>query len=157
MTDISGTWWVADLDAGEYTVEFLAPAGFDFTLPNEGTDETLDSDADPVTGRTAPFVLTEGRSDFSVDAGLFDRASVGCEAELMQPIQRVLGVKLPGGADLELSWSPDINAEGGYNLRFATDKHEIPAYRGSPVRTTCRAASMREGTTWPPAVAMSEA
>ena len=44
----------------EYTVEFIAPAGYAITLQDQGTSDALDSDADPVSGRTIPIVLDPG-------------------------------------------------------------------------------------------------
>jgi hypothetical protein len=42
-----------EVDPGEsYYVRFLLPSGYQFTLKDRGVDDTLDSDADPVTGET---------------------------------------------------------------------------------------------------------
>lgn len=68
-TDASGiyTFTVAP---GDYSVKFIAPMGYVFTQPNQGGDDTADSDADPVTGETATFTITSGQVDTSWDAGL---------------------------------------------------------------------------------------
>ncbi|MGH3712804.1 MAG: DUF7453 family protein [Micromonosporaceae bacterium] len=58
------------LPAGDYRIRFTTPQGYAFTTPNIGNDDTVDSDADPVTGLTPVITLPDGRIDLSVDAGL---------------------------------------------------------------------------------------
>lgn len=61
-----------ELDPGTYSVQFIAPAGYEFTLLNEGTDDTIDSDADETTnGMTATTTLESGEVDLTLDVGLF--------------------------------------------------------------------------------------
>ena len=69
-TDGSGIWSVPDLAPGSYYVQFTPPAGYNFTLSNQGANDQVDSDPDPATGRTAPLTLVSGQVDNSVDAGL---------------------------------------------------------------------------------------
>ncbi len=64
-TDSNG-YYGFNVSSGEYTVEFLKPAGFEFTAAHAG-DGGLDSDADPVTGRVRVDVTSDM---LSVDAGL---------------------------------------------------------------------------------------
>ena len=52
-----------------YQVGFGKPSGFDATSALVGTNRTLDSDADPITGRSASLTLSSGESNTSVDAG----------------------------------------------------------------------------------------
>jgi ELWxxDGT repeat protein/predicted outer membrane repeat protein len=68
-TDASGNYAFAGLRLGEYSIEFVAPAGVMFSPKDQGSDDTRDSDADPATGRTAPFVLNS-RGSADRDAGL---------------------------------------------------------------------------------------
>ncbi len=58
------------LPPGTYFVEFEAPAGSPFVLPDQGGDDALDSDADPLTGRTPPVTLLEGDIVDTLDAGV---------------------------------------------------------------------------------------
>ena len=69
-TNADGEWIVGSLPAGDYTVEFTAPDGRVFTENNVGDDDAVDSDADPVTGRTPVVSLDAGENDTTVDAGL---------------------------------------------------------------------------------------
>jgi uncharacterized repeat protein (TIGR01451 family) len=69
-TDASGNYIFTGLTPGDYYIEFVAPAGYNFTPQDQGADDTTDSDAD-VTGQTAIFTITSGESDITVDAGLY--------------------------------------------------------------------------------------
>ena len=69
-TDAAGNYLFTGLKAGTYTVGFTEKAGFDLTAANQGGDEALDSDADPVTGLTGPITLGIGQTNLDVDAGL---------------------------------------------------------------------------------------
>ena len=68
-TAIDGTYLFQNLEAGDYQVQFNLPEPFEFTAQDAG-DDTLDSDADPVTGRTGIITLDEGEMDLTVDAGV---------------------------------------------------------------------------------------
>ena len=69
-TDANGAYEFDDLDPGDYIVVFDQPAGRDFSPQDVGGDEAADSDADPVTGQTAPVTLAAGDNNEDVDAGL---------------------------------------------------------------------------------------
>jgi hypothetical protein len=70
-TNVSGNAAFFDLPAGEYFVEFIAPAGYAFTLQDQGANEEVDSDADTLTGRTVCFTLAAGAQEKRYDAGLY--------------------------------------------------------------------------------------
>lgn len=55
--------------AAEYFLSFQLPAGFIFTLRDQGSNEDVDSDADPINGETSVFTLTDGGVNW-LDAGL---------------------------------------------------------------------------------------
>ena len=71
-----GLYSFAGLVEGDYIVEFVAPAGYDLTLQDQGVDDTLDSDANPATGRTAVITLGAGEDNDTVDAGLFETSAL---------------------------------------------------------------------------------
>ena len=78
FTDPSGHYLFDDLEPATYMVKFELPAGYDaFTSDNTGGDDTKDSDADPVTGKTGMIVLASGEDDLTNDAGVFKYASIG--------------------------------------------------------------------------------
>jgi uncharacterized repeat protein (TIGR01451 family) len=70
-TDSAGLYKFTDLSAGDYYLEFLPPSGYSFTLQNQGADDTLDSDADPVSGQTMVTTLAAGGKELSWDAGMY--------------------------------------------------------------------------------------
>ena len=68
---------IDDLQPGKpYYLQFVLPTGLIFTHPHQGTDDSLDSDVDPVTFRTPVFTLTAGQIDLTQNAGFFDQADI---------------------------------------------------------------------------------
>ena len=71
-TDTNG-YYGFNLEKGQiYSLEFVKPANLAFTDRNTGNDN-LDSDADPVTGKTTP--ITIDKDTLSWDAGLYPNDS----------------------------------------------------------------------------------
>ena len=60
---------------GNYQVGFTLPYGYAFTLPNVGSNDAIDSDANPTTGRTSVVNVTV--DDYTFDAGLVRTGSIG--------------------------------------------------------------------------------
>lgn len=58
-----------NLGPGNYKVTFTTPAGFTPTIPNVGTNDSLDSD--PINGNSVPVTIAANQSDFTIDAGYF--------------------------------------------------------------------------------------
>ena len=81
ITDGSGLYGFVGLEPGTYFLAFTAPAGFVFTGLDQGVNDILDSDADPLSGLTTSFSLTAGDTVTDLDAGLVPEppstASVG--------------------------------------------------------------------------------
>jgi hypothetical protein len=63
------------VSSGNYTLQFVAPANYTFTLQNAGTDDTIDSDANE-TGWTGVISISD-QPDYTWDAGLYQYASLG--------------------------------------------------------------------------------
>jgi uncharacterized repeat protein (TIGR01451 family)/fimbrial isopeptide formation D2 family protein len=76
-TDVNGAYAFLGLVPGDYAVEFVAPVGYALSPRDLGGDDTADSDADPVTGRTIVTTLIGGEFDPTWDAGLYLPASLG--------------------------------------------------------------------------------
>ncbi len=74
-TDNMGMYLFEDVAPGMYIIEFMVsslPDNAMLTLQNEGTDDDLDSDANPLSGQTLPFSVVDGQADdLSFDAGIF--------------------------------------------------------------------------------------
>ena len=79
-TDANGKYLFTNLNPGVYCVVFdktTLPTGYTLTTANSGTDAT-DSDASPVTGKTATYTLAAGQQELTVDAGIVPlKASLG--------------------------------------------------------------------------------
>ena len=69
-TDANGNYRFEIGDPGTYVVEFVPSSSWIFTTKDVGDNDALDSDADPVTGRTPPFTVSAGQTDLTLDAGL---------------------------------------------------------------------------------------
>ena len=69
-TTDSGGHYSFTVAPGTYRLEFAAPSGMAWTRADAGSDETLDSDVDPATGRTGAFTVVAGQTDTSWDGGL---------------------------------------------------------------------------------------
>ncbi len=81
-TDENGLYRFPNLDpARTYILEFVPPSGRSFTAPNAGDDQTVDSDANPLTGYSPAISLADGLPNDTVDAGLLptppDLAALG--------------------------------------------------------------------------------
>lgn len=119
-TNATGYYFFNNLVPGDYYVEFVLPSGHVFTLKDQGVDDTKDSDADVVTGKTACTNLSNGEEDLSWDAGIHYApdvcvtnwvGTIGSDSAMClynaQPVSIVAGVSLtpnPGRAKLQTSW-----------------------------------------------------
>ena len=75
FTDANGLFSFDNVTPGSYILRFANPGGLWQTLQDQGTDDSVDSDADPL-GLTAPFTIGDGQTlDF--DAG-FTTVPQGC-------------------------------------------------------------------------------
>lgn len=74
VTDINGFYGFTGLKPGSYYVGFTSPAGYVFTLLNQGGDPALDSDAQS-NGQTACVALASGENNPTIDAGLYRPAT----------------------------------------------------------------------------------
>jgi SdrD B-like domain/Domain of unknown function DUF11 len=69
-TNAQGQYLFSNLAAGNYSVTFSPAPNYTFTTGNAGSDRAIDSDADPVSGKTATFALIDGQALRTIDAGL---------------------------------------------------------------------------------------
>jgi hypothetical protein len=73
----NGAWSISDVVPGRYYVQYVPPGALDIVSKNRGTDDTLDSDADPSTGNTDIFVVTSGANVENIDAGMAVLSTIG--------------------------------------------------------------------------------
>ncbi|MBW2664333.1 MAG: hypothetical protein JRD93_20740 [Deltaproteobacteria bacterium] len=88
-----GKYNFTDLLPGDYSLEFIAPDGYDFSLQNVvGADDALDSDANPVTGKTVCTTLEAGEHDPTWDAGLIEEEECGpCKGKITELTLQYIG------------------------------------------------------------------
>ena len=72
VTDATGDYRFAELDAGEYRLKFVAPAGMRLTQNNQGGNADIDSDPAPGSGLTACLSLTANQVRTGIDAGIVE-------------------------------------------------------------------------------------
>lgn len=73
VTDSHGKYIFSNLDPGSYRVRFILPEDlgyYAFTTMGAGSNDALDSDADPTTGRTGLITLAAFDDRTDIDAGL---------------------------------------------------------------------------------------
>lgn len=71
VSDEQGSYSFLNIAPGNYTLHFLPPAEYLISPQDQGTDDRLDSDADPLTGYTAEFAVGLGEITDIWDAGFF--------------------------------------------------------------------------------------
>ena len=79
-TNSNGYYAFTGLAPGTYSVKFSQyPSGYELSPNDVGTNDALDSDADPLTGESAQVTLTAGQNNTSLDAGIFSdtKAALG--------------------------------------------------------------------------------
>jgi fimbrial isopeptide formation D2 family protein len=141
VTSATGDYLFPGVDPGEYFVQFdldTLPIGHVATLPNEGGDETTDSDGDPTTGITRSTGFLDGSgvdtNDLDLDLGIYVPARVGDVVwedrngdgvqDAGEPGQPGITIRLiDAGADGELGTADDVvvdstvtDADGSYEF-----------------------------------------
>lgn len=73
VTDGNGSYFFVIDEDETYFVEFVSPNELKFTTQNAGTSDRFDSDPDPTTGATRPFIArTDPSRGRNIDAGFVD-------------------------------------------------------------------------------------
>lgn len=75
-TDAMGLYSFEDLTPGDYYLHFVLPDGYFFS-PMNATDDSLDSDADTLTGFTDCVSIDSDEADYGWDAGMYTLEPVG--------------------------------------------------------------------------------
>src|SRR5205823_2396276 len=124
----TGHYRFAGLSAGNYIVQFTALPGHQFSPQGQGTDNTLDSDADTTTGQTAILTLSANQARADVDAGLFSIGSRGSIGDYVWDDANGNGIQDPGepglsGATVNLldglgNWLSSTGTDGNGHYQF---------------------------------------
>jgi len=119
-TGANGEYLLTCVTPGEYIISFMnLPTDWTFSDANQGGDDSLDSDADPATGKTDPFTVTYGQpDDLTFDAGIRPicdqffggggEISIGqqpciCPGEMPNPIINIIAPS-GGSGPIEYMW-----------------------------------------------------
>jgi len=71
-TDIHGYYSFSGFEGGLYSIQFVLPQNYRFSPQHQGTDVTMDSDANRTTGRTPQMTFFGPTPDnMSMDAGMY--------------------------------------------------------------------------------------
>lgn len=77
-SDQQGIYIFNNVEPGtSYFLAFNPPVGFRFSPANASAADELNSDVDPLTGRTGLISSQAGEQNFALDAGLFQSAAIG--------------------------------------------------------------------------------
>ncbi len=140
LTDIQGEYRFELSDAAVVRVRFIPLTGYQFTTPDQGVDDTLDSDADTVTGRTGLI----GPLHQSLDATSW---SAGLVARCVAPDEPIFIYNLrlgPGNSTiLDFQDGNQFYQVTGYHVYRSSDA-SIP--RGSWPRVATNVVDMDAAT-----------
>jgi len=161
LTGSDGTYRFDGLVPGNYVLRYFLPEGFAFSPADVGSDETLDSDADPALGESPVLAVGSGELVEHVDAGVLDEtppSTAGIAGRVFEDVNGdgVQGLEEPGlgGVTVELvsAASGDVAAAavtgtlgdyaleaapGTYVLRFSAPAPLVatsPGAGGDPAR-----------------------
>lgn len=76
LTGFDGSYAFTELDPSKiYMVQFHKMPTMPYTAPNQGDDDSMDSDVDPNTGFTTPIIVSGGENSDTIDGGMLDLPS----------------------------------------------------------------------------------
>jgi hypothetical protein len=141
-TDGNGAYSFPEVEDGEYSLRFSAPAGMGFTLMDSGKDDELDSDVYQASGETEPFTLTES-ADKSRDAGLVGEMPEPTEAPPpATPTEAQPATPVPAATPAQISTTYEHTAPGQYSEIIVQIDNLTPGQEVSGVATGPAAGSV---------------
>ncbi len=116
-TDAQGRYAFADLDLGQYQLAFELPADYQFAPMHVGDQSNMDSDVDPLTGRTQDIVLNAGQITTVIDAGMVkaSRDRIDGVIDLDELFDGSLDGAAFDGADRDYNAGEKISGAGDVN------------------------------------------
>ncbi|MDB9444753.1 CARDB domain-containing protein [Anabaena sp. CS-542/02] len=144
-TSPEGFYSFTDTPTGDYFLEFIAPATYQFSTPNQGNDDSLDSDASVINGKTDIFTLNAG-DYLNWDGGLYQFA--GITGQKWHDLNRN-GIKDPGEIGLP-GWTIylDANTNGQLDdgeISIVTDENGNYSFNNLRPGTYTISEVMQEG------------
>ena len=119
VTDAEGNYKFENLAAGEYTVQIEPNKGQKLTEKAKSTDNTIDSDFDSETKRTAPITLEPNQEKTDIDAGLVEENTYKVDYEFQPSKEPNTPSELPQGVKDQLP-KPVENLEDGKSVPSPT-------------------------------------
>ncbi|MCU0345423.1 MAG: T9SS type A sorting domain-containing protein [Saprospiraceae bacterium] len=130
VTNATGKYLFTDVLPGLYQVEFLVgnlPNGHLYSPQNQGTDDNLDSDANPITGRTATFQVFPFTVDnLTIDAGVFKECDNVVDGGLIGQNEQLCGIGVDPAEIVNLS----LPTGGFGTLEYLWLQSTVPVYNG---------------------------
>ena len=133
VTDVDGLYRFIDLNPGEeYKVTFSdLPTDFVFTQQDTGSNDAVDSDANPLDGMTQTVILASGEFNSTLDAGIYqltpgieiEKFVNGIDADLPED-----AVEIAPGEDVTFTYEV-INTG---NVAFAANEIVLTDDNGTP-------------------------
>ncbi|MGF7118589.1 SdrD B-like domain-containing protein [Methanobacterium oryzae] len=121
-TDANGNYIFANVVPGAYQLQFVVPQAFGewiFTLQNQGTDDTIDSDA-AANGITSVIGLAAGEEDVTWDAGLYQYATLGNRVWMEITKNGLQDANEPGVAGVTVNLWTNVNNAPGIIIKTTT-------------------------------------
>ena len=152
-TNGAGQYVFLNVTPGNYSVLIERPAGFAFSPSNQGADDTVDSDVDPVTGRSGVVAVPADQDVAGPDAGLVGGVPPG-SLSLLAPSASSL-LQLPGRGMVGSALVRRVVAVtfGSYTLCIEAHLLELLSLRphsaiGSGIRWNACIIRMCRGPRW---------
>lgn len=130
VTNNLGKYLFTDVLPGSYQIEFLLanlPNGHFYGPQNQGTNDNLDSDPDPTTGRTATFqVFPYTVDNLTIDAAVYKECDNVTDGGLIGYNESLCGLGADPAEIVNLSFP-----SGGFGtLEYLWLKSSVPVYNG---------------------------
>ena len=111
-TDSTGAYLFDKLASGSYRVKFILPPDNTFTSAQAGSDQALDSDADPANGFSSCITIMQLENNYIVDAGLLPPWDYGDAPDVYGTLNTANGARHISDTGLYLGSSIDPEADG---------------------------------------------
>jgi CshA-type fibril repeat protein len=111
ITDDNGSYSFSNLVEGEYFVKFIPKDGWRLTKKDAGRED-LDSDADIESGKTDAILLSNGESNISWDAGMYQVPKPRISIETLTNDGNIVNIVVGD----TITWSYKIKNSGSVNL-----------------------------------------
>jgi len=125
LSDSEGNFEFSALAPGTYSLEFINPLDYRFTLANQGDDENIDSDVDPETGEILNLTVTEdGTVGPVVKVGLVKQDIQTPTPIALEKFELSPGVhEGQNGIHIEWTTTSEIDTNGFYLFRSTTGSY----------------------------------